>query len=351
MLCCLVAVFVVFPILVGKSSYLTYMLLTFFIFSVFGHAWNLLAGYCGLLSFGNQVYVGIGGYTMAMLSYYGGMNVWLALPLAGVTSALFAYLLSIPVREAFMGMPLVRATGIAVLFWVGLEVVFYLAPQYDVFRSSYSRRVLILLLIFLGALPLLRLQGAYFAIATWLVASAVGTGFNEWEVVGAGAGMRITSDATMEQVYYGALALLVLSTFFIWMLLRSRYGLALTAVRDDEEAARTVGIDIRRVKSLVFVLSGGLTGLAAGLFYIDSIIITPSAAFTVFWSAYFAFVVVVGGLGTLTGPLVGALAYVVVDRVIAPFLTQGLLILGAASIFFVLFLPRGLVGYINGLRK
>ncbi|MFX8453403.1 hypothetical protein ABTL48_20630, partial [Acinetobacter baumannii] len=91
---------------------------------------------------------------------------------------------------------------------------------------------------------------------------------------GAGGGMQIKSTVTLPQLYYAGLVLLVVATAVIWRILRSRYGLALTAVRDDEEAARTVGIDIRRMKMVVFLAAGIFTGLAAGLFYMDAVIIT-----------------------------------------------------------------------------
>ena len=84
----------------------------------------------------------------------------------------------------------------AVVLWILYELLVWRYPGADVFRSAYVRRVSILLLIFLGALPLLKLQGAYFAVATWLIAASVATVFNEWEVVGAGGGMQIKSDVT-----------------------------------------------------------------------------------------------------------------------------------------------------------
>ncbi|MEL4383003.1 hypothetical protein, partial [Shewanella algae] len=88
-------------------------------------------------------------------------------------------------------------------------------PALDLFGSAYVRRVLILLLIFLGALPLLRLQGAYFAVATWLIAASLASVFNEWKVVGAGGGMQIKSTVTLPQLYYAGLVLLVVATAVI----------------------------------------------------------------------------------------------------------------------------------------
>ena len=282
----LILVGLVFPWAFPGQGWLIYLLFTFFIFATFGQAWNLLAGYCGFLSFGNQVYVGIGGFTVAILYFYGAVNIWLALIIGGIAAGAFAFLLAIPVRESLVGIRVWRPVVIAVVLWVIYEIVIVYEPAADIIGEPYVRRVIILLLIFLGALPLLRLQGAYFAVATWIIAAAVGSIFNEWKLVGAGGGMQIKTDVTPTEMYYAGLVLLVAATWTVSRILSGRYGLALTAVRDDEEAASSVGIDIRKVKLLVFVIAGTMTGLAAGLYFIDAVIITPASAFTIFWSAY-----------------------------------------------------------------
>ena len=346
-----IVVLILLPPVLGPSSYVTQLLLTLFVFAVFGHAWNLLAGYCGLLSFGNQVYVGIAGFTMGILVYYGGVHVWVAMPIAGLVSAAFAYLLAIPVRSSLIGPAVLRPVGVAVVLWIGYEALVFYDPWWDVFGDPYVRRVMLLLIIFLGAMPLLTLQGAYFAVATWLIAAAVGTVFNEWKLVGAGGGMRIPSSVSLEEMYYVGLILLIVATLTIRFLLKSRIGLALTAVRDDAEAAATMGVDVAKVKLLAFVLSGALTGLAASLYFVDAVSLTPPSAFTVFWSAYFVFVVVAGGMGSLSGPIVGALIFVVIDRALSGWLDQPLLVLGLASVIVILVLPRGVIGVVDVLRR
>ena len=216
-------------------------------------------------------------------------------------------------RTSLIGPAVLKPVAVAVAVWIGYEILVYYDPWWDVFGDPYVRRVMILLIIFLGAMPLLTLEGAYFAVATWLIAAAVGTVFNEWKLVGAGGGMRIPSSVSLEEMYYVGLILLVFATWIIRSLLNSRIGLALTAVRDDAEAAGTVGVDVAKVKLLAFVLSGALTGLAASLYFVEAVSLTPPSAFTVFWSAYFVFVAVAGGMGSLSGPIVGALIFVV-DR-------------------------------------
>jgi branched-chain amino acid transport system permease protein len=189
-----------------------------------------MAGYCGLLSFGNQVYIGLGAFAMAIGFYYGGMPIWGAWLLSGVAGLAFAWLLAVPLAQAREGAGVRVPVLIAVAIWVIYEILIRYEPGWDVFRSDYVRRVAIVLLIFLGALPLLRLQGAYFAIATWLIAESVSSVFNEWRLVGAGGGMQVKSDVTLTQLYYGGLVLLIVTTAAIWRLLRSRYGVALPEV-------------------------------------------------------------------------------------------------------------------------
>jgi branched-chain amino acid transport system permease protein len=144
--------------------------------------------------------------------------------------------------------------------------------------------------------------------------------------------------------------LMLVATATIWHWMRSSYGLALTAVRDDEDAARSSGIDVARVKSLVFLVSGALTGLASGPYFVDVVIITPPSAFAISWASYIVFVVVSGGMGTVAGPVVGAVIYILVDRVLAAAAGQGLLVLGALSILLMLVLPRGVMGVVQDLR-
>jgi ABC-type branched-subunit amino acid transport system permease subunit/aromatic ring-opening dioxygenase catalytic subunit (LigB family) len=346
----LLIVLLLLPGVLAGNAYALHLLFSVFVFATLGHAWNLMAGYAGLLTFGQQVFIGLGGFAQAMVFYYTPVSIWLAWPAAGIASLAFAWLLCLPLKESGSQRRTQIGLVIAVLLWLLYEWAIAVWPAADVFGSHYVRRVAILLLIFLGALPLLRLQGAYFAVATWLIAESVATVFNEWRVVGAGGGMQLKSDVTLTQLYYVALALMVLATAIIWRWMRSSYGLALTAVRDDEAAARSSGVDVNRVKAAVFLVSGTLTGLASGLYFMDVIIITPPSAFAISWAAYIVFVVVAGGMGTVAGPIIGAVIYILVDRVLAAAAGQGLLLLGVLSIVLMLLLPRGLMGVVHDLR-
>ena len=346
----LVVVLVLVPAGMGANDYALHLLFSIFVFATLGHAWNLMAGYAGMLTFGQQVFIGLGGFAQAILFYYTPTSIWLAWPAAGIVSLLFAWLLCLPLREAGGKRRIKIGVGIAVILWVLYEWLIFVHPAADVFGSHYVRRVAILLLIFLGALPLLRLQGAYFAIATWLIAESVSSLFNGWRVVGAGGGMQLKSNVTQAQLYYVSLVLLVVTTAIIWRWMRSPYGLALTAVRDDEDAARSSGVDVARVKAAVFLVSAAITGLASGLYFMDVIIITPGSAFAISWASTIVFVVVAGGMGSVAGPIVGAIVYIVIDRIVGAIAGQGLLVLGVLSILLMLVLPRGFMGVVHDLR-
>lgn len=339
------------PAAIASSSYTLHLLFSVFVFALLGHAWNLLAGYAGLLTFGQQVFIGLGGFAQALVFYYGQWPIWLAWPVSGIASLLFAWLLCLPLKEGGARRRRVGSgVAIAVVLWTLYEGLITLHPEADVFRSAYVRRVAILLLIFLGALPLFRLQGAYFAVATWLIAESVASVFSGWNVAGAGGGMQLKSDVSPRALYYVALILLIVTTAIVWRWMRSSHGLALTAIRDDEEAARSSGIDVGRAKSTVFLFGAAVTGLASGLYFMDVVIITPPSAFSISWASYIVFIAVAGGMGTVAGPVIGAVLFIVVDRLLGAVAGQGLLVLGALSILLMLLLPRGVMGVVHDLR-
>ena len=325
--------------------------MSIFLFGILGHAWNLIAGFAGMLSFGQQVFIGIGGFAQALLVYYGAVSVWTAWPISGLSAAAFALLLCLPTKVRGSRRRVTFGVTLALLAWIIYEALISFFPEIDVFQSTYVRRESLLLLIFLGALPLLKLRGAYFAIATWLIAEAVSTIFNGWDVSGAGGGMQLKSEVTQLQLYYVALALLVTVTAVIWAWMHSYQGLALTAIRDDEDAAQSNGVDVDRVKMLVFVFSAAITGLASGLYFMDVVIVTPPSAFSISWAADIVFVVVAGGMGTVAGPLIGAVLFVVIERLLGAVAGQGLLVLGILSIVLMLFLPRGVMGVVSDISQ
>jgi len=276
---------------------------------VLAQCWNLLAGYAGLVSVGQQAFVGFGAYAMFASVILLGLDPILGILLGGVMAALLA----IP-------------TGFFVF----------------------------------------RLQGAYFAIGTWVLAEVVRLSLAQWKTLGGGTGTSLPSGAVRNMwgvnlvadlfgvrpaqavdilCYWLALVLAVGSMAFIYGLLRSRQGLGLAAVRDNQQAARAVGVDALRVKSFVYFLTAFITGLAGALIYVQKARISPDAAFAVTdWTAYVIFIVVIGGIGTLEGPIIGILVLFALQTLLADYGSWYLLLLGLIGIAVMLFAPKGLWG-------
>ncbi len=276
---------------------------------VLAQSWNLLAGYAGLVSIGQQAFVGFGGYAVFACVSLLHLDPIPAILVSGVAAALLA----IP-------------TG------------------YFVFR----------------------LQGPYFAIGSWVVAEIVRLALAQWKTLGGGTGTSLPVRATHEMwgvatasdlfgmrpaqatdavCYWLALVLAAGTIGFIYWLLRSRQGLALAAVRDNQEAARSVGVDARRLKSVIYLAAAFITGLAGALIYVQKARISPDAAFSVVdWTAYVIFVVVIGGIGTIEGPIVGVVVFFLLQNTLADYGSWYLLLLGLIGVVVMLFAPRGLWG-------
>lgn len=272
-----------------------------FLYLALASLWNLLAGYAGLVSVGQQAYVGLGGYLLFALAMFAGLNALLAVVVAAVAAAVVA-------------MP------VAVLIF--------------------------------------RLRGAYFAIGTWVVAEVFRLGFAQASSLGGGSGTSLPvavvkavadAKATREALAYWCalgVALLVLAT--VYLLLRSRRGLALTAIRDNELAARSLGIDIWRAKFVVYVLTAGLTGAVGALIFLQKLRISPDAAFSVNdWTAFVIFIVVIGGIGTVEGPILGVLVFFALRETLADLGSIYLMLLGAVAILVMLRAPAGLWGLVR----
>mgnify|MGYP001138155027 CR=1 FL=1 len=211
-----------------------------------------------------------------------------------------------------------------------------------------------------------RLQGAYFAIGTWVIAEIVRLSLAQWKALGGGTGTSLPSGATRDMVgvrlvadllcvrgpqatdivcYWLALLLAVVTIGSIYKLLRSKQGLGLAAVRDNREAARSVGVDPLWTKSFVYLVAALATGLAGALIYVQKARISPDAAFSVpDWTAYVIFIVVIGGIGTIEGPIVGVIVFYILQSLLADYGSWYLLILGLIGILIMLFAPRGLWG-------
>ena len=148
--------------------------------------------------------------------------------------------------------------------------------------------------------------------------------------------------------YWLALALAALTIAAIYWLLRNRLGLALAAVRDNTEAAKSVGVDARRLKWAVFLIAAFMTGLVGALIYVQTARISPDAAFSVIdWTAYVIFIVVIGGIGRIEGPILGVIVFYILQSTLADYGAWYLLTLGLIAIAVMLFAPRGLWGLLS----
>lgn len=274
--------------------------------------WNLLAGYGGLVSVGQQAFVGIGAYAM------------------------------------FAGVILLGWNPVAAILLGGLAALALAVPM---------------------AFFAFRLQGAYFAIGTWVIAEVTRLLIAQWKALGGGTGTSLPREATSNIMgtdairalfgvreaaardilaYWLALALVVVVTGCIYWLLRSRLGLALAAVRDNVDAAQSVGVDVGRLKWAVFLIAAAATGLTGALIFVQTARISPEAAFAVTdWTAYVIFIVVIGGIGTIEGPIVGVLVFFALRSALADYGSWYLMTLGLAAIAVMLFAPKGLWGLIS----
>ena len=263
---------------------------------IFAMMWNLLAGYGGMVSIGQQAFFGLGGYVMLILGNFAGVNPFIAIFLG----ALVAGLLSIPIS------------------WV-----------------------------------VFRLQGGYFAIGTWVIAEAIRLSVANMPWIGGGSGTSLTAlrgidKATRESTtYWIALVCIVLSIVLVYVFLRSKQGLALLAIRDNETAAKSQGIAVGRMKLAVYVVAAMGAGLAGALYFVGNLRISPDAAFSVNWTAFAIFMVVIGGIGRIEGPIIGALIFWGLNKFFSDFGTWYLIGLGLLAIFTTIYFKQGLWGFVQ----
>jgi branched-chain amino acid transport system permease protein len=171
--------------------------------------------------------------------------------------------------------------------------------------------------------------------------------------IGGGTGMPLPGLAGLSPAlltaytYWAGLAVTVLALVAIYLLLRGRLGLVLTAIRDDEVAARSSGARVGLARLLVFVVAGVGCGAAGAVLAISQLQVEPSAVFSVQWTAEMAFATIIGGLGTIEGPILGTVVYMVLQQALASYNAWYLIILGLVAILVALFARRGLWGLVD----
>jgi len=230
--------------------------------------------------------------------------------------------------------------------------LFVLANKFGV--DPYVAAALCLVLPALLAVPayalLHRLDGPYFAIGTWVVAEVCRLFTSTFDYVGSGSGMtlRAMSKYSLEERELGTLwlsaAMLLLAVGGCYALLRSRYGLALTAMRDNPVAAASQGVDVKRLRFLIYLAAAVGTGMVGAVYYLSALRISPAAGFDANWSSICIFIVMVGGIGSIEGPLIGALLYFTADRLFGRFGATYMVVLGLMTLGMALFARGGLWG-------
>ena len=193
------------------------------------------------------------------------------------------------------------------------------------------------------------MRGVYFTIGTWIAAEALAVFFSNWTYVRSGQGFNITVsyDLSTTDIYFVALVAGAGSMALVFLLLRSRVGLALMAMRDNEQAAETVGIELYRTKLRCFLLTAFVTGVTGGAFYLSIAYIQPFAAFGIDWTVAMVFMVIIGGIGTMEGPVIGAVFYVLMKQYLYAYPGISMIILGVIAIAIILVAPRGIMGTIH----
>lgn len=281
------------PILLDQNS--TAALTKLFYLITLATMWNLLAGYAGMVSVGQQAYIGLGAYGIFVFN--------------------------------------------------------------DLGATPYLSAIIASVVVGLIALPIsfiaFRLRGGYFAIGTWVIAEAIRLVVVRFESLGAGRGRRIsdyTADPVVrtDETYWLALIVVAAALISTFYLLRSRLGLGLQAIRDDEVAARAMGVNVQRSKRVVFVLAAMGAAAAGGIIAIQEIgVASPNQIFSVSYSAFMIFMVLIGGIGTVEGPIIGAVIYFLMDYFFNQLGLWYLVAVGLMAILVTVFLPRGIWGAIQ----
>ncbi len=269
------------------------ILVEFIALLVLAQMWNLLAGYAGLVSIGQQAFVGLGGYGLIVLADDLGVNPFLAVPLAGLVATLFA----LPTAA----------------------------------------------LVF-------RFRAGYFAVGTWAVAEVYRLLVANTPALGRGTGRTLAAVFPLAResreliTYLLALAIGAAALVAVYAYLRSRLGLALMALRDSEAASETLGVDVFRTKLTVYLVAAFGTGVTGALLYLNLLRISPDAAFSINWTAYVIFIVVIGGLGSLEGPILGTVVFFLLREWLSDYGAWYLILLGSVAVLVMLVCPQGLWG-------
>ena len=278
------------PRVVSPYKLLTYT--TVLCLALMAQGWNFIGGYTGYAAFGNVAFFGIGAYTTGLLM----LSKW----------------------------------------------------QLPFFAAAAAGALLAAIVATAIGLPVLRLKGHYFAIATLGVAETMREIVYNLKITGGGTGLTMPITRSPLPFFYLMLAILLAATLVNWWLAASRFGYGLIAIREDEDAAMAMGINTALYKTAAFALSGAFAGLVGGVFAYWITFIDPEGVFRVIVTIQMIIMAVFGGMGTVVGPLLGALVLASVSELLSTQLVSlAELFNGLIVILVVLFMPKGLAEVIR----
>jgi branched-chain amino acid transport system permease protein len=290
---------IILPLLDVPKTWILY-LFYFFVFLAAANMWNLLAGFSGLLALCPAAFIGLGGYTMTIMTWLG-IPYYLGSLAGGIVAALFAGLISISV---------------------------------------------------------FRMKGIYFAIGTLVVPAILRLVFLRWRPVGGdlqggGAGYMIkgVSQIPPEVSYWLGLAIGLVSVILMAIILRSKFGFGLAAIRDNDVSAASLGVNVFQLKLFSFIIAAFVMGIAGAIFYTYQGYIEPNSAYDIKWLMIVLLATVIGGIGLEWGPLVGTIIVVILQFQLARYVGISLLIQGVILVVIMLVAPQGLLGLIRDLWK
>ena len=285
--------FALFPTFAGIPW--TRRLVDFFTLLALAQMWNLMVGYAGIISVGQQGFIGIGSYTLWLFADIFHINPFISVIFAAIGGAIIA----LPVAT----------------------------------------------LVF-------RLKGGYLAIGTWVIAEILRLIVANIKRTGGGSGITIQAatklgtDVRVPGCYWWALGSTVLAIGVSYFLLRSRTGLGLKAMRDNDLAAESSGVNLWRTKLYTFIIAGAGCALVGAIVAIHLLRVQPAAAFSVNWTAYLIFITVIGGIGTIEGPIIGTLIYFVLREETSQYGEWYFIVLGILAIVVTVWSPVGLYGFV-----
>jgi len=291
---------IVLPLLV-KNAYFIHILIMIFIYAIVAEAWNILGGYTGQISLGNAIFFGVGAYTSSVLLINFKVNPWIGMILGGICAIILAILIGLPV---------------------------------------------------------FRLRSHYFVIATLAAGEIFTVIFLDWDYVKGATGLELpliedslkgmTFSYNKIGFYYIGLGILTIIVTLLYLITKSKLGYYFKTIKEEEDAARSIGIDTTLYKLVAISISAFFTAIAGTVYAQYLLFIDPTMVFPTYLSVKFVLVAALGGSGTILGPILGAFILIPISEITRVFFGGGgqgldLLFYGALIVFVALFKPGGLI--------